>query len=311
VAIGNVCPHRFAPLSEGRRYGDNIACPYHGLEFAPDGQCVRNPNGDRSRETDGPIPKSCRVPSYPLEERWGILFIWMGDPEKADLEKLPDYSMTRPREGRAVVYGHHTVNAHYELVVDNLMDRTHVQFLHPMLDLGENLPPNFKREHSFEQDGNTVWDYHCERNSGPKGRLKDIFWPEAPEVLDSHFNVRWEPPSNMLLNAGFTGAGQALEDGAHNPGANMITPANEHKTHYFWNICRNRNIESDEVSQMIQQGVNHTFANEDGPICELCEKHMRSTDLLALNPVLLEHDGAAIRARRILAKLIAEEQADA
>ena len=307
VAMGNVCPHRFAPLSEGKRYGDNISCPYHGLEFDATGECVRNPNGDRSALNDGPIPKACRVPTYPLAERWGILFIWMGDPQKADTDKIPDYSMTRPREDRAVVYGHHTVDAHYELVVDNLMDRTHVQFLHPVLDLGEEMPEGFERRHSFEQVGDVVWDYHQEIKSGHKGQIVKMFWPEAPEVLDNHFNVRWEAPGNMLLDAGFTPHGCELKEGAYNPGANMITPANENKTHYFWNICRNRNIHSKEANEMIKMGVNNAFANEDGKMVELCAKHMKSNDLLSLNPVLLETDSAPVRARRILAEKIEAE----
>lgn len=46
AAISNICPHRFAPLDRGLRFGDTIECPYHGLQFGPDGTCVLNPHTD-------------------------------------------------------------------------------------------------------------------------------------------------------------------------------------------------------------------------------------------------------------------------
>jgi phenylpropionate dioxygenase-like ring-hydroxylating dioxygenase large terminal subunit len=66
VAIADRCPHRFAPLSMGRLVGDNVQCGYHGLEFDGSGACVKNPHGKA-------MPAACKVRSYPLEERYGIL----------------------------------------------------------------------------------------------------------------------------------------------------------------------------------------------------------------------------------------------
>ena len=48
VAIGNRCPHRFAPLSMGKLIGDCIECPYHGLQFDGSGNCVVNPHGNKA-----------------------------------------------------------------------------------------------------------------------------------------------------------------------------------------------------------------------------------------------------------------------
>lgn len=310
VAMGNICPHRFAPLSHGRRLGDNVSCPYHGLEFNTDGECVRNPNGDKSIVTDAAVPKACSVPTYPLVERWEAMWIWMGDPAKADPELIPDFSMCVEREGVAVVRGQHTVEGHYELVVDNLMDRTHVQFLHPLLDLGEDMPEGFERVYSMEQIGDVIWDYHCELNS-PKLPLLSALWPDAPDVVENYFNVRWEAPGNMLLDAGVVVMDSDRKEGSHSPGANLITPANENQTHYFWNNCRDKNIESEEASQKLKMGIGGTFENEDGRMVGLVSKYMKTNDLLSLNPVLLPSDGAAIRARRVMAQKIAAEQAEA
>ncbi len=43
VALADRCCHRHAPLSHGRREGDDIRCMYHGLRFAPSGRCNEIP----------------------------------------------------------------------------------------------------------------------------------------------------------------------------------------------------------------------------------------------------------------------------
>ena len=49
VALGDRCPHRFAPLHMGKIvHGDRVQCPYHGLEFDQTGACVLNPHGTRA-----------------------------------------------------------------------------------------------------------------------------------------------------------------------------------------------------------------------------------------------------------------------
>ncbi|MFK7831167.1 MAG: Rieske 2Fe-2S domain-containing protein [Congregibacter sp.] len=304
AAMGNVCPHRFASLSLGPRTGDVFACPYHGLQFNADGECVKNPN------KGGQIPKACNVPVYPLEEKWQALWIWMGDPAKADPDLIPDFSMQVEREGWSVVRGHHVTNAHYELVVDNLMDRTHVQFMHPLLQHQGELPDNFETVQSMEQQGDLIWDYHAELNQPPYPLLAAL-WPDAPkEGIESYFDVRWEAPGNMLLNSGTVIMGTNRQEGAHQPMANLITPVDENSTHYFWSQARDKNINNPEIDEKIKMGVGHTFQNEDGLIVADCAANMGSQDLLAHSPVLLASDVSAIRARRILKRLIDEELAE-
>lgn len=77
-ALFDQCPHRFAPLSMGKLCdgGRYVQCGYHGLQFDGKGACVSNPHG--------PVPKAAKVKSYPLVERYSVLWIWMGDPEQAD-----------------------------------------------------------------------------------------------------------------------------------------------------------------------------------------------------------------------------------
>lgn len=302
-AMSNVCPHRFAALSKGTRKGDNFACPYHGIEFDKDGTCVHNPLGD------GKIPKSLKLETYPLIERWGALWIWMGDAEKADPNMIPDFSMASERPGWKVVRGMHETKAHYELVVDNLMDRTHVQFLHPILQYTEERPDNFYSEHSVEVvNDRMLWDYHADYNS-PMFKIVELLWPEAPkDRMMNYFDVRWEAPGNMLLHSAICEMDTDRKVGSHTEGANLITPADEETTYYFWSQARDRNIDDEKIDEGLYKGVAHTFKNEDGAMVADCALHMGTNDLFSLKPVLLPTDEGAVRVRRMMAQLIKAEQ---
>jgi 3-ketosteroid 9alpha-monooxygenase subunit A len=90
VLLDAYCPHMGTHLgsgetsatvrSETRMEGDNIRCPFHAWRFGPDGVCNHIPYHD------GPIPQQARVKSWPVEERYGIVFAW-NDPEGLE----PDY----------------------------------------------------------------------------------------------------------------------------------------------------------------------------------------------------------------------------
>ena len=84
VALSDRCPHRYAPLSAGTCAGENIICPYHGIIFDSSGTCARIPHQPT-------IPQKMRVRAYPLVERWGWAWIWMGDSSLADPKLIPAY----------------------------------------------------------------------------------------------------------------------------------------------------------------------------------------------------------------------------
>src|SRR5262245_49913693 len=83
-ALEDRCAHRNMPLSLGTVEDDCIVCPYHALAYAADGRCVRIPAQDS-------IPAQAFVRSYPLVERDGIVWIWLGDPKRADPAQIVPY----------------------------------------------------------------------------------------------------------------------------------------------------------------------------------------------------------------------------
>jgi phenylpropionate dioxygenase-like ring-hydroxylating dioxygenase large terminal subunit len=132
VALQDRCAHRFAPLSMGRVEGDDLRCMYHGIKFGPSGGCVEIPGQEK-------IPARACVRAYPAIDRHSGTWIWMGRPEAADEALIPDFvGVEDPRW--AMKPGRMDYNAHYVLINDNLLDLSHIPFLHNR-SLGAALTP--------------------------------------------------------------------------------------------------------------------------------------------------------------------------
>ena len=122
VALTDRCPHRLAPLSMGQQEGDELRCMYHGLKFGPDGRCTEIPGQER-------IPPKVRTRSFPILERHSAVWIWMGDPALADEALIPDFvGVDDPRW--AMRPGRMDYAANYALINDNLLDLSHIPYVH-------------------------------------------------------------------------------------------------------------------------------------------------------------------------------------
>ena len=122
VAMEDRCPHRHAPLSKGRVEGDVIRCMYHGLRFATGGRCVQVPGTDA-------IPLQLTAQTFPVVEKWSWLWVWMGDPARADPALIPDaYGVDDPVW--LMNAGSMDYEADYQLINDNLTDLNHLDFVH-------------------------------------------------------------------------------------------------------------------------------------------------------------------------------------
>ena len=295
AALADRCPHRFAPLSRGKVCGDEVQCPYHGLRFGADGQCTHNPHGD------GSIPKAAKVRAYPVIERHAALWIWTGDPAQADPARLPDFKEIDERPSWSRIQGYLHVKAHVQLVVDNLLDLSHVPFLHPFLGGGGPPPAEFRPDIRMEQRGDTVLAIN-EFHSMPNTPLYQMLWERGapPALTDMRANMRWDPPSLLLLDTGAAPVDAPREQGPSAPSAHWLTPETETTTHYFWAATRDRHVGNADISSQMAAGFDAAFRNEDEPMIEACQRNMGTTDLMSLKPVLLGTDGPSIRARRII-----------
>jgi phenylpropionate dioxygenase-like ring-hydroxylating dioxygenase large terminal subunit len=294
VALGNVCPHRFAPLHKGQLKDDAIECPYHGLRFGPSGACVHNPHGD------GRIPQAAKVKSYPLLERNGIVWIWMGEPEKADPARLLDSRYTafmKDREHFAVGTGDLKVQANYLLVMDNLLDLTHAPFVHPTTVGGrpEDSVGSGGMKVGFEEDERSVTSTYFVPDMPPTPQLKPLYPLSAG---DFRIFMRWEPTSNLAMQLSMTRPGQPDGSGVVLPMLHLLTPIDDVNTHYFFALARNVAIDSPEAQAGMMEFARKAFEEEDEPMIAACQKQMGTTDLFSLKPVLLQTDVATVKARR-------------
>ena len=131
VAQSDVCIHRGGPLSGGRVVDDCVECPYHGWRFDTSGTCVVIP----ANREGLPIPKKARVDTYPAEERYGYIWVFLGDlavDERPDIAPLPHLTLTKGAHkiGYRAVTGEFTWNANYERVIENAVDISHTPFVH-------------------------------------------------------------------------------------------------------------------------------------------------------------------------------------
>ncbi|WP_085316723.1 aromatic ring-hydroxylating dioxygenase subunit alpha [Derxia lacustris] len=302
-ALADRCPHRFAPLSMGRLCdgGKAVECAYHGLRFDSAGSCVLNPQG-------GTIPKAARVRRYPLVERYSALWIWFGDEAEADPALIPEFDFLVP-EHWAVGTDHMLVDAHYELESDNILDLSHIEFLHPIFSSAAVR----RGEIECVQDGSTVWSRRTMLDDDLPPFLRQAFGIPEGARADRWLDVRWNAPAQLALWAGAAVAGQPREQGRVTPSAHLFTPASETGTHYFFAIGFPRALGpmAETLAAQNIAALRGPFQNEDKPIVEAVARRMGTNDLQSLKPVLLAGDAAAMRARRILQAMIAAEAAAA
>jgi phenylpropionate dioxygenase-like ring-hydroxylating dioxygenase large terminal subunit len=291
AAVQQQCPHRFAPLDQGKRVGDDIQCPYHGLRFAPDGSCSPQPGQV--------VPPNTRLNTYPIEERYQLVWIWMGEAALADPDLIPDYSYLE-EEGYGWFSGYLHVNGSYELMVDNLLDLSHAEFLHPLLaSEGWATRNNAK----IAQGSNWVTVENIVENDNILPIMAQIR-PDMEPVGASVWEVRWDTPSLIRLAIQYSAAGERIIL----PSGHFLTPETKDTTHYVIRGGQDVRPNDPEFTAQMRQGVLHVFRVEDVPMIEAQQRYLGTTDLLDKGPAILKADAAAIRARRLLAKLIREEQ---
>ena len=125
------CPHRGAKLSLGRVRDDRIVCPYHGMEYAAGGRCVRVPaHPGRSP------PRQARATCYRVTERYGLVWVSLGAPS-GDVPPFPEADNDTYR---VYVGGRYEYATSGYRAIENFFDLAHFPFVHPGL-LGDEAHP--------------------------------------------------------------------------------------------------------------------------------------------------------------------------
>jgi phenylpropionate dioxygenase-like ring-hydroxylating dioxygenase large terminal subunit len=296
AAIADRCPHRFAPLSKGERVGDAIQCGYHGLTFEGSGACIHNPFSDK-------IPAAARVDSWAVKERDGILWLWAGEAANADPAHIPDFSAVSDRPNSRVVRGYTMLETPYEFGTDNLMDLSHIEFVHKGTFAGAGVI--FHGTHDVVEDGDTLRSNWWMPNIPAPSHTQGIYPPEM--MCDHWLDMRWNAPASMYLQVGATPTGSPREGGVISHQYHILTPATPTATHYFWGVARGHDLESAETDAFMLALFGQAFDEEDKPIIKAAYDNLEGQDFWEAKPLSLGIDTGGTRARRKIQALLKAE----
>jgi len=297
VALEDRCCHRGAPLSIGRREGDCVRCMYHGLKFNAHGQCVEAPAQQR-------IPPQARVRTFPVVERNRWIWIWMGDAEAADPALIPDTHWLDDPAWRSLDgYIHYDVN--YLLIADNLLDFSHLPFVHPTTLGGSEDYAGVQPKVERLENGVRIerWTVNTE---APQFAKQVKHWPGK---VDRWNIYNFTIPGVLLMDSGMAPTGTGAPEGrrvdaAEFRGCQALTPETENSTHYFFAHPHNFAIDQPEVTRSIHQSVVAAF-DEDRDIITAQQRS------LALDPdfkmIPFSIDAALSQFRWVVARRLEEE----
>jgi vanillate O-demethylase monooxygenase subunit len=298
-AFEDLCCHRGAPLSLGRLEGDALRCMYHGMLFNGEGRCVEIPGQDR-------VPPAARVRAFPLVERHTFLWIWMGDPEKADPALIPEVPRMDSPEWPHIE-GHTLFDANYLYMCDNLLDLAHVVYVHPTT-LGGADDAFAKTPATIEvlPDGLRVRRFVTGITPPPFMQRVRPF----DGKIDRWNNYDFLMPGLFLMDSGAVPAGSGPPDPTRVDArafwsAQAITPETAGSTHYWYCQAHNFAVDQPEVTRKVMETLEAAFAEDRAMISAQVKNLKRVPDF---QPIAIRADEGLIRFRRMVEERIAQER---
>ena len=295
VALRDRCCHRLAPLSRGRKEGDRVRCGYHGLVFDANGRCVEIPGADR-------IPDKAVVPTYPVavKNRW--VFVWMGDPSKADEALLPDnFSCDHPEWDYVPGYLHYETSQ--QLICDNLLDFSHLSYVHEKTLGGST---------AIAQARPTIED--VPRGIRVTRKVPNVAPPPYYRTLrdfdgrlDRWFVYDFLLPGTLLMHSGGRPVGDAEGDmrrAVRLHSCQTVTPETATTTHYFFQQSRRVEDGDRSMSEALHRALLVAF-DEDRDMITAQAREIARDPAAPMLP--LPMDAAVLRFRRLVEAAIEAE----
>ena len=303
AALEDRCVHRLAPLSLGRCEGENLRCMYHGLLFDPAGQCIEIPGQEM-------IPARARVRSYPIVARHGWLWVWMGDPAKADEALIPDV-IGHDHPDWIMGRGQQDWAADAALVNNNLLDFSHLPFVHAASFGVSEVYAHSQPKLTMLDRGVRV-DRWFEDSIGPVGGVGEA-------RLDHWLTYDLIVPGILLNYSGMYPAGTAKACNHERPDyakavasvsftSQSVTPMTARSTryHYCWGPHRDH---GDEALRDALIGIQAMAFAEDRM---MIEAQQRIIDLGGTGQDMpTAHDRTVLAYQRVVERLAEAEQAAA
>jgi vanillate O-demethylase monooxygenase subunit len=233
VALQDRCVHRAAPLRLGKLVPEGIQCGYHGLVFNGSGRCVHIPVQEQ-------IPSRAAVRAYPVVEKDAMVWIWMGDPAAADPGLIPDFPYHDDNEKWPFKGTVFHIKANYQLIADNLMDMTHLAYVH-VTTLGGVSPLHTKAETRVENTPRGVHYVRWMTGMTPSPTFQKALAFKG--TIDRWQDFEFIAPGAIVQHSGAVDAGMGGFDKERPAGGFQVrlfhgmTPETETTSHYFWSVA--------------------------------------------------------------------------
>jgi len=287
------CAHRHAPLSLGAVKGEMIQCGYHGLCFDTAGKCVHIP-GQAS------IPPRARVEAFPAVERHGWVWVWIGDPARADAASIPDWPWFDHADWRGFQLYFHVKGA-AQLFVDNLLDLSHVAFTHRNSIGAASAADAEARMEVREEEGRVIG---CRMLKSVDPGPFIAAWGNFAGRVDRTSTFTWRAPSNMEIRAEFQdAAGERVPPRKITIMViNPITPETETTSHFWIGWARDFALDDAALTERSKQ-ENTQVILEDVRVIEGQQRVISGRP--GLKPVPIVADGALAAVHKALERLAA------
>jgi vanillate O-demethylase monooxygenase subunit len=206
-------------------------------------------------------------------------------------------------QGWTATGGHIVVSADYRCLVDNLMDLSHLAFVHAnSIGSSGDTNPNLTWSRGTDQ----VRGVRIAANIPPSPRFRKL---GVTCNVDITKNITFSPPSNVTIEITQTRTGTRPGEPEsltfHSMIMNCMTPATDKTCHYFWASAREYDIDNDEMTQFVHDHTLHAFFEDK----DMIEGQQRIVDFDGDAPTVdILGDAGSIQARAVIDRLIAAEQ---
>jgi phenylpropionate dioxygenase-like ring-hydroxylating dioxygenase large terminal subunit len=280
--LSDTCIHRGGALGKGWVQDGCSVCPYHGWEFDGSGKCVEIPTVEKES-----IPARAKVDSYPVQEKYGIVFAFLGDlpeEERPPLVDIVEWDQDDWRANRLFVF---EVGAFYERSIENGLDPSHNQFVHPAQ--GSPQMNRALKQRPLEMEdlpwGSKFIVKFDNKHTGTEALQIDAT-TKVPEVFAGSGHIG---PNQMITWIQF-----AEENKFHQ--YFIEQPIDEGRTRIFFHNMRTFLMEAENDERL--RKVNLVVAKEDITILEALDP-VRTPES-TLKEVLVPSDAAIVRYRQHL-----------
>ena len=294
AALEDRCCHRALPLSHGTLEERGVRCGYHGLLFNGDGQCLEVPGQAK-------IPSKAKVPAYPVRERDQLIWVWFGNADQPQPNGEPPAYEFHSNDDYLFEGGAYHYDAPYQLIHDNLLDLSHLGYVH-LRTIGGNASIHMNAQMRVDSDDTHVKVTRHMPGSQPPPTYTAAypFQGKVDRWQEIEFHV-----SHLRIWTGAADAGtESLDDpqrgGFHMRGFHGVTPETETTSHYFWTMATNPKDNREAIAAKVVEQTVLTFDEDKGVI----EAQYRNMLEFADRPMVDIHvDVGANRARRIIEAL--------